>query len=67
MPEEMHDILGDTMDLSGDAIVFYTAERREWLQGRFVSTNWDMEELFQKREKIVRDDLLKVRLDVGFE
>ena len=67
MPEDMHGVLVDTPQLSGDAVVFYTAERREWLQGRFVSTEWDMEELLQKREKIVRDDLLKVRLDVGLE
>ncbi|KAK3214512.1 hypothetical protein GRF29_19g418092 [Pseudopithomyces chartarum] len=65
MPEEMHHVLSDTAELAGDGIVWLTAERREWLRGRYVSCNWDMEEFLGKREAIENGDLLKVRLDVG--
>lgn len=67
MPENMHAMLGDTPRLSGDGIVWYVAERREWLAGRYVTVNWDAEELVGMREKVVKGDLLKVRLDVGVD
>ena len=65
MPESMHHVLGDTAELAGDGIVWLTAERREWLRGRYVSCNWDMQEFLDKRAAIENGDLLKVRLDVG--
>lgn len=67
MPEHMHEVLGDSLQLSGDSIVWFTGERREWLAGRWVSVNWDAEELVGMRERVVEGDLLKVRLDVGLE
>ncbi|KAK3697720.1 hypothetical protein LTR37_017302 [Vermiconidia calcicola] len=67
MPEAMHELLIDQPELAGDSIVWLTAERREWLAGRYVSVTWDAEELLQKRDKIVKEDLLKVRLAVGLE
>lgn len=67
MPEALHNQLVDTPELAGDAMVWLTAERRDWLAGRYVSANWDAEELLQKREAIEKGDLLKVRLDVGLE
>lgn len=67
MPEAMHQILTDTPELAGDTMVWLTAERREWLAGRYVSVTWDAEELLQKKQKIVDGDLLKVRMDVGLE
>lgn len=65
MPKEIHAVLVDSPELAGDCIMWMTAERREWLAGRYVSVNWDMEELLGKREAIEKGDLLKVRLDVG--
>ncbi|KAF4153025.1 hypothetical protein CNMCM8927_006240 [Aspergillus lentulus] len=56
--------LTDTAELAGDAMSWLTQERREWLGGRYVSVTWDMEELLQKREEIVREDKLKMRLTV---
>ena len=67
MPEQMHSVLNDKPELAGDMMVWLTAERRDWLAGRYVSVTWDAEELLKKREKIVKEDLLKVRLDVGLE
>ena len=62
MPKAVHVGLVDKAELAGDAMVWLTAERREWLAGRYVSVNWDVEELLQKKDKIVEQDLLKVRL-----
>jgi len=32
----------------------------QWLTGRFISANWDMDELVKvKREEIIQKDLLK--------
>ncbi|KAH2307189.1 hypothetical protein KXV94_002076 [Aspergillus fumigatus] len=57
-------LLTDTAELAGNAMSWLTQERREWLGGRYVSVTWDMEELLQKREEIVREDKLKMRLAV---
>ncbi|KAL8996042.1 MAG: hypothetical protein Q9169_004354 [Polycauliona sp. 2 TL-2023] len=52
----------DTPELAGDTIAWLTSERREWLAGRYVSCNWDMTELFAKRDEIEENDLLKLKL-----
>ncbi|KAK4615339.1 Short chain dehydrogenase citE [Fulvia fulva] len=67
MPEGMHSVLIDEPGLAGDTIVWLTAQRRDWLAGRYVSVAWDMEELEGKRSKIEGEDLLKVTLDVGMD
>jgi len=35
----------DEPELAADTLVWLTRERRKWLAGRYVSYNWDMEEL----------------------
>jgi NAD(P)-dependent dehydrogenase (short-subunit alcohol dehydrogenase family) len=64
MPAYTHPMLVDKPELAGDTLAFLTAERRDWLSGRYVSVNWDMGELLAKAEEIVRGDLLKVRLAI---
>lgn len=59
--------LVDTPEMSGDSVVWLTSERREWLAGRYVSASWDMKDLLDKREKIVKEDHLKMRLSVGLD
>jgi NAD(P)-dependent dehydrogenase (short-subunit alcohol dehydrogenase family) len=66
MPSHMHAMLDDTVELAGDTINWLTNERREWLNGRYISCNWDVDELVEKKESIVKGDLLKVRMAVGF-
>ncbi|KIW71282.1 hypothetical protein PV04_03465 [Phialophora macrospora] len=61
-PKEVVDTLSDEPELAGDTLVWLTKERREWLADRYVSVNWDMEELLTKKDAIVQGDLLKVRL-----
>jgi NAD(P)-dependent dehydrogenase (short-subunit alcohol dehydrogenase family) len=62
MPEQMHAVLVDTPQLAGDFFVKLTSERRDWLAGRYVSVNWDWNQLEAKKQEIVEKDLLKVRL-----
>ena len=59
MPEYMHPLLGDTPELAGD---WLTKERREWLMDRFVSVQWDMEELEAKEIQIEKRDLLNFKM-----
>jgi NAD(P)-dependent dehydrogenase (short-subunit alcohol dehydrogenase family) len=65
MPEEMHGVLNDTVELAGNTFVWLTKERRGWLAGRYVSCNWDVEELEAKNDSILKGELLKVRMAVG--
>jgi NAD(P)-dependent dehydrogenase (short-subunit alcohol dehydrogenase family) len=54
-------VLIDKPELVGDTVVWLTKERREWLQDRYVSCTWDVEELEERKEEIFGGDLLKVR------
>lgn len=63
-PEIMHGTLQDTPNLPADTIVWLAKERREWLNGRYVASPWDMEELEGKKEEIVERDLFKFRMTV---
>ncbi|KAI1350463.1 hypothetical protein F5Y01DRAFT_285860 [Xylaria sp. FL0043] len=62
MPKDMWGILNDTLQLPAHTLVWLSKEHRLWLSGRFVSVNWDMEELEGKKEQIEKDNLLKFRL-----
>jgi NAD(P)-dependent dehydrogenase (short-subunit alcohol dehydrogenase family) len=65
MTEEWKPIVNDTKEVAGDTIAWLSGERREWLGGRYINVTWDMEELEEKKEIIVKEDLLKVRLQLG--
>lgn len=52
----------DEPELAADTIVWLSKERREWLAGRYVSVNWDMQELEKFKKEIVEKDGLKMRL-----
>ncbi|PNS18954.1 NADP-dependent 3-hydroxy acid dehydrogenase [Sphaceloma murrayae] len=64
MPEETHVNLQDKPELAGDTVAWLTGERREWLQGRYFSVNWDMEEFEGMKERVAEGDLLKMKLGV---
>ncbi|KAH7397803.1 putative NADP(+)-dependent dehydrogenase [Cadophora sp. MPI-SDFR-AT-0126] len=63
LPEKVRDSLPDQPSVAGDTIVWLAAERREWLGGRYVSCPWDMEELMKKKDEIIKNDLLKLRME----
>ena len=64
LPDVVHSILIDTLNLAANTVVWLTSSRREWLAGRYVSTNWDMAELEARADEIAKGDKLKVRMVV---
>ncbi|OJJ67715.1 hypothetical protein ASPBRDRAFT_47751 [Aspergillus brasiliensis CBS 101740] len=62
LPEMVRDAFPDRPDIAGDTIAWLAAERREWLGGRYVSCPWGMEELMKKKDEIVGNDSLKLRM-----
>ena len=54
----------DDVGLCGAFLVWLVGERRDWLSGRYLSANWDVEELESKQEAIVESDQLKMRMVV---
>ncbi|KAI1167456.1 hypothetical protein F5B18DRAFT_441036 [Nemania serpens] len=64
MPEDMWKWLVDEPALPAHTIVWLSKEHRPWLNGRFFSVTWDMEELEGKKDEIVKNDLLKFRMTI---
>ncbi|KZT08732.1 NAD(P)-binding protein [Laetiporus sulphureus 93-53] len=63
MPDALRKVLlCDTVELAAHSLVWLVQERREWLNGRYVSCNWDMVEMLAKRQEIIEGDKLKFRL-----
>ncbi|TQV99421.1 hypothetical protein V2A60_004895 [Cordyceps javanica] len=62
LPSEWHSILVDKPQLCADTVAWLTDEKRDWLAGRYISVNWDMQQLLAKKEDIVERDTLKMRL-----
>lgn len=52
----------DTLEIAADTMCFLTAEKRDWLAGRYVSCPWDMPEFLSKEKEIVEGDKLKMRM-----
>lgn len=63
-PESLQFILVDKADLPADTVVWLCSQRREWLSGRFVCGNWDMEELEGRKSEILEKDLFKYRMTI---
>ena len=55
----------DTLGLAGGTAVYLSTPRAGFLSGRFVFSNWDMEELEGMKDIIVKGDLLKMKLTLG--
>lgn len=55
-------MLIDDPSLCGAFLVWLTKLRRPWLSGRYLSANWDVDELVGKSEEIVTQDKLKMRM-----
>ncbi|KAH9900405.1 NAD(P)-binding protein [Xylariomycetidae sp. FL2044] len=62
MPPDMHQVLVDKVELSGDAICWMASARRPWMSSRYFSITWDMEELEARKDEIVEKDLLRWRM-----
>ncbi|KAF5360101.1 hypothetical protein D9757_013642 [Collybiopsis confluens] len=64
LPEELRFAVVDTVELAAHSIVFYTKEKREWLGGRYINAQWDVDEFLAKKDEIIAGDKLKVRMVV---
>jgi hypothetical protein len=62
MPEHMHEYLVDDPDLAASFAVWLCSGDADWAKGRYLSANWDVEELVSMKAEILRDDLLVNRL-----
>lgn len=61
-PEAVRNAFPDRPDIAGNTIAWLAAERRDWLGGRYVDCPWDMEELMAKKDEIVAEDKLRMRM-----
>ncbi len=64
MPEQMHAWLIDTPELPADVFVWLAKEKRDWLAGRFISANWDVDELEARKDEILAKDTLKFKMTI---
>lgn len=62
MPEEVHPYLVDEPELAAGFIVWLCSGQADWAKGRYLSSNWDVNELLQMKDQILQDDLLVNRL-----
>ncbi|KAI1209451.1 NAD(P)-binding protein [Annulohypoxylon truncatum] len=61
-PPELQPVFVDTAELSADSLVYLTSRKRDWLAGRYINVTWDLPELMEKEDEIVKGDKLKLRL-----
>ncbi|KAK7755748.1 hypothetical protein SLS62_002361 [Diatrype stigma] len=64
MPADALEHAVDAPDLCGAMYLWLARERPDWLSGRYLSAEWDIDELKRKREEIVQGDKLKFKMVV---
>lgn len=62
MPEEIQSSLVDEPELAAGFILWLCSGKADWASGRYLSSNWDVNELLQMKDQIIKDDLLVNRL-----
>lgn len=61
--EQFRPFANDTAELVGGTGVWLASGDKQWLGGRYVHANWDVEGLEARREEIERDGLLEMKLN----
>ncbi|KAF2635851.1 short-chain dehydrogenase/reductase-like protein [Massarina eburnea CBS 473.64] len=56
----------DSPELVGGTAVWLCQEKAKFLSGRFIAANWSVEDLLERKDEIVKDDLLKLTLKGSF-
>lgn len=64
LPEEIYASLVDQPDLAAGFIVWLCSGEADWARGRYLSANWDIDELTRLKNRIIEEDLLVNRLRV---
>jgi len=64
VPEDFRWFLKDSPELCGAWCVWLTKDgsKRNWLSGRWVSANWDADELEAMKDDVVSKDLFKLKM-----
>jgi NAD(P)-dependent dehydrogenase (short-subunit alcohol dehydrogenase family) len=62
MPETLHTNLIDEPDLAAGFAVWLCSGKADWAKGRYLSCNWDVDELTELKDQIIQEDLLVNRL-----
>lgn len=62
MPDWVLDMSKDDPALCGAFCIWLVKENRSWLSGRYLAANWDVAELEARKDEIVNEDKLKMRL-----
>jgi len=65
MPQAIHGLLVDPPELAAGFAVWLCSGQADWAKGRYLSSNWDVDELTRRKDQIVQDDLLVNRLRVS--
>ncbi len=53
----------DDLDLAADFIVWAASSQAEWLRGKMVWSNWDVDELMKRKEEILAGGKLTLGLN----
>lgn len=61
-PPAFHRFAKDTFDLVGGVVVWLASEPAGFMNGRYISVNWSVDELLERKEEIVSNGLLEVGL-----
>ena len=61
-PAFMRRFYTETPELAAGTVVYLTTHRAAYLNGRYVDARWDLEELERLKEKIEKEDLLRLSL-----
>ena len=64
MPVEIHPYLTDQPELAAGFKLWLCSGKADWATGRYLSSNWDVSELLNLKQRILKDDLLVNRLRV---
>lgn len=62
LPVQFHSTLVDEPALPAAFAVWLSSGKADWATGRFLSANWDVDEIGSMRERILQQDLLVNRL-----
>ncbi|CEJ62741.1 hypothetical protein PMG11_11232 [Penicillium brasilianum] len=56
----------DTFDLVGGVTVWLASKQAEFMSGRYMSVNWSVDELVERKDEIVSNGLLEIKLHGKF-
>lgn len=64
VPPSLAAMCTNTPELSATMVVWLAKEPRPWLNGRYIASNWDVDELEAMKDEIVKEDKLKFHMVV---